>query len=117
MCKNELKSPNTFKSHKTTTIATTAFRMDLIVPCIGMYRLISQSNTPTTIKTITIFINGMTRDLLAQQPFLVRFMRIVEAEAAAAPYMRGSMPRGKMRYLAKKSPWPARLPRIRNRRS
>jgi hypothetical protein len=49
----ELKSPKTFSSHKTTAITTTAFKMDLIVPCMGMKRLTSQSRTPTTISTIT----------------------------------------------------------------
>src|SRR5580704_5301080 len=62
----ELKSPKTFNSHKTTTMTTTAFKMDLIVPCIGMKRLMSQSRTPTTIKTITMFIRGMS-GLLAQR--------------------------------------------------
>jgi len=53
-CEKEWKSPKMFRSHKTTQITTTAFKIDLIVPCIGMYRLTSQSRTPTTIKTITI---------------------------------------------------------------
>lgn len=61
ICEKELKSPNTFKSHNTTTITTTAFKMDLIVPCMGMNRLTSQSKTPTTIKTITIFSNGISQ--------------------------------------------------------
>src|ERR1700683_5414218 len=47
-------SPKTFSNHKTTAITTTAFKIDLIVPCIGMKRLINQSRTPTTISTITI---------------------------------------------------------------
>jgi hypothetical protein len=59
ICENELNSPNTFKSHNTTAMTTTPFRIDLIVPCIGMNRLISQSITPTTINTITTFISGM----------------------------------------------------------
>jgi hypothetical protein len=33
---NELKSPKTFRSHRTTTITTTPFRIDLIDPAIGM---------------------------------------------------------------------------------
>src|SRR5271156_3729136 len=49
----ELNNPKTFSSHNTTAITTTAFKMDLIVPCIGMKRLTSQSRTPTTIRTIT----------------------------------------------------------------
>src|SRR3974390_1490330 len=60
MCENELNSPKTFSSHSTTAITTTAFRIDLIVPCIGMKRLISHSTTPTTIRTMTICINGMS---------------------------------------------------------
>jgi len=32
----ELKSPKTFRSHKTTTITTTPFKIDLIDPAIGM---------------------------------------------------------------------------------
>ena len=32
----EVKSPNTFSSHKTTAMTTTAFRMFLMDPCIGM---------------------------------------------------------------------------------
>jgi hypothetical protein len=34
-------------------MATTQFKIDFIVPCMGMKRLISHSKTPTTIKTIT----------------------------------------------------------------
>ena len=60
ICEKELNSPNTFKSHNTTTITTTAFKMDLIVPYIGMKRLISQSKTPTTIKTVTTVSNGIS---------------------------------------------------------
>ena len=48
----DLKIPKMFSSHRTTTITTTPFRIDLMVPCIGM-RLTSQSKTPTTIRTIT----------------------------------------------------------------
>jgi len=43
-----------FRSHKTTQITTTAFKIDLIDPAIGMKRLTNQSRTPTTIRTITI---------------------------------------------------------------
>jgi hypothetical protein len=59
-CENELNSPNTFRSHSTTTITTTPFKIDLIVPCIGMNRLISHRITPTTIKTPTTCISGMS---------------------------------------------------------
>ena len=60
MCENELNRPNTLNSHKTTAITTTPFRIDLIVPCIGINRLTSHSKTPTTIKTTTTFINGIS---------------------------------------------------------
>jgi hypothetical protein len=60
MCGSHASTPNTFSSHSTTQITTTAFKIDLIVPCIGMNRLISHSKIPTTISTITIFINGMS---------------------------------------------------------
>jgi hypothetical protein len=41
-------------------MTTTPFKIDLIVPCIGMNRLTSQSKTPSTIKTITTCIKGMS---------------------------------------------------------
>jgi hypothetical protein len=49
----ELRIPKTLRSHKTTAIITTAFKMDLMEPAIGMNRFISQRTTPTTIKIIT----------------------------------------------------------------
>jgi len=54
MWENAWKSPKMFRSHKTVAITTTAFKMDLIVPCIGMKRLTSQSRTPTTSRIISI---------------------------------------------------------------
>jgi hypothetical protein len=48
-----------FRSHRTVAITTTAFKMDLIVPCIGMKLLTSQSKTPTTIRTTSICIKGI----------------------------------------------------------
>jgi hypothetical protein len=50
----ECKSPKTSKSHKTTPITTTAFKIDLIDPAIGMKLLTSHSRTPTTIRAINI---------------------------------------------------------------
>jgi hypothetical protein len=50
----EWNSPKMFSSHKTTAITTTAFKMDLIVPCIGMKLLTSQSRTPITTRTTSI---------------------------------------------------------------
>ena len=39
-------SPKTLRSHKTTAMITTAFKIDLMDPAIGMYELTSQrSNT------------------------------------------------------------------------
>jgi hypothetical protein len=46
-----LITPKTFRSHKTTTITTTAFKIDLMEPAMGMNRLMSQRITPTTIRT------------------------------------------------------------------
>jgi hypothetical protein len=46
-------SPKTLRSHKTTTMITTAFKIDLMEPAIGMYELMSQRITPTTTKTTT----------------------------------------------------------------
>src|SRR5277367_1101891 len=40
-------------------MTTTAFKMDLIVPCMGMKRLTSQSRTPTTTRTIRTCNKGM----------------------------------------------------------
>src|SRR5437899_11384131 len=50
----ECRSPRTFKSHTTTPITTTAFKIDLIDPAIGMKLLTSHNRAPTTIKTINI---------------------------------------------------------------
>jgi len=38
---SEPRTPKTFKSHKTTAITTTAFKIVLMEPAIGMNRLIS----------------------------------------------------------------------------
>jgi hypothetical protein len=40
-------------SHSTTAITTTAFKIDLIVHCIGI-KFTSQSRTPTTTSVISI---------------------------------------------------------------
>src|ERR1035438_10674836 len=50
--------PKTFRSQTTTAITTTALRMPLICPCIGI-RFTSHSNTPTTPNVITT----VTRDI------------------------------------------------------
>jgi hypothetical protein len=49
-----------FSSHKTVTITTTAFKIDLIDPAIGMKLFTSHSSTPTTISTINTCSNGMS---------------------------------------------------------
>jgi hypothetical protein len=38
---------------------TTAFKIDLMEPAMGMYELTSQRRTPTTTKTNTTWIKGM----------------------------------------------------------
>jgi hypothetical protein len=48
---SECRKPKPFKSHKTTAITTTAFKIDLMELAIGMKVLMSQSRTPITIKT------------------------------------------------------------------
>ena len=52
-------SPKTLRSHKTTAMITTAFKIDLMEPAMGMYELTSQRRTPTTTKTNTTWIKGM----------------------------------------------------------
>lgn len=51
--------PNACRSHKITTIMTTAFKMDLIELAIGIYVLMRPSITPTIIRTTRIVINDM----------------------------------------------------------
>jgi hypothetical protein len=46
----EWSNPNALRSHTTTQMTTTAFKIDLMELAIGMNRLISQRITPTTIK-------------------------------------------------------------------
>jgi hypothetical protein len=55
----EENSPKTFRSHKTTTMTTTAFRIDLMDPAMGMKLFTSQSRTPTTIRVISMLSKGM----------------------------------------------------------
>lgn len=47
-------NPNALRSHITTQMTTTAFKIDLMELAIGMKRLISQRITPTTIKVKSI---------------------------------------------------------------
>jgi hypothetical protein len=55
----ECKTPKTSRSHKTTKITTTAFKIDLMEPAIGIKLLTSQRSTPTTIRVIRTLIKGM----------------------------------------------------------
>jgi hypothetical protein len=59
MCDREWNNPNTLRSHKTTQITTTAFKMDLMLPAMGIKRFTSQSRTPTTIRVSRIETRGM----------------------------------------------------------
>jgi hypothetical protein len=52
-------TPKTLRSHKTTTMITTTFRIDLMEPAMGIKRLISQRKTPTTIRTIITWTKGI----------------------------------------------------------
>jgi len=53
MVEREPRIPKTLRSHKITAMTTTAFKIDFMDPAMGMYRLMSQRRTPTTIRTIT----------------------------------------------------------------
>jgi hypothetical protein len=46
---SEWNNPNTLRSHNTTPITTTAFKIDLMLPAMGMKRFTSHKRTPTTI--------------------------------------------------------------------
>src|SRR5580693_7297685 len=59
MFDREWNNPKTLSSHKTTQITTTAFKMDLMLPAMGMKRFTSQSKTPTTIRVIRMGMRGM----------------------------------------------------------
>src|SRR5665213_2979551 len=52
-------NPKTFSSHTTTQITTTALRIDLIEPAIGMNEFTSHSSTPTTISTNNTCTSGI----------------------------------------------------------
>jgi len=59
MLEISLMSPKTVKSHKTTAMITTAFKIDLMDPAIGMYALTSQRRIPTTTRTTITWTKGM----------------------------------------------------------
>jgi hypothetical protein len=50
----EWNNPNTFKSHNTTPMITTAFKIDLMLPAMGMKRFTSHRRMPTTIRVSRI---------------------------------------------------------------
>jgi len=50
---------NTFKSRTTTTMTTTAFKIELMPPAIGIKRFTNHNRTPTTIRIATRLIKGM----------------------------------------------------------
>jgi hypothetical protein len=58
-CEKEWNSPKAFSSHITTAIATTAFKTDLMVPCLGTNLFTSHNNIPATIGNTTIWIKDM----------------------------------------------------------
>src|SRR5271154_5583390 len=60
--------PNAYNSQTTTQTTTTALRIFLIFPSIGIYVLTNQSNTPTTIRVTTREISDI-RYLHFEQPF------------------------------------------------
>jgi hypothetical protein len=61
LCSQEKASkiPNTRRSHKTTAMTTTAFRIDLMELAIGMKRLTSHNRTPTTIRVNATYSNDI----------------------------------------------------------
>ena len=63
MCilETEWNNPNTFRSHKNTPMTTTAFKIDLMEPAIGMKLLTSQRRTPTTFRAAKIYIGRRHR--------------------------------------------------------
>src|SRR6266849_6240718 len=55
----EWNSPNTLRSHNTTPMTTTAFKIDLMLPAMGMNWFTSHKRTPTTTRTRRIWRRGM----------------------------------------------------------
>jgi len=51
--------PKALSNQRTTAITTTAFNIFFMVACIGMYVLINHRTTPTTIRTIINWTNGI----------------------------------------------------------
>jgi hypothetical protein len=55
----EWSNPNALRSHITTQMTTTAFKIDLMELAMGMNELISHRMTPTTIKVNNTWTRGM----------------------------------------------------------
>jgi len=55
----EWNNPNTLRSHNTTPMTTTPFKIDLMLPAMGMKRFTSHNRTPTTIRVNRICMRGM----------------------------------------------------------
>src|SRR5208282_2974666 len=64
MREREWNRPKALRSHKTTAMTTTAFKMDLMLPAMGMKRLTNHRRTPTTIRAKRIWIRGMLDSFL-----------------------------------------------------
>jgi hypothetical protein len=52
MFEREWNNPKTLRSQRTTQITTTAFKIDLILPAMGMKRFTNHRRTPTTIRAM-----------------------------------------------------------------
>jgi hypothetical protein len=64
-------NPNALRSHITTQMTTTAFKIDLIELDIGMKRLISHRMTTTAIKVNNTWTKGMNHSLILLHALLI----------------------------------------------
>ena len=78
----EWNNPNTLRSHNTTQMTTTAFKMDLILPAMGMKLFTSHRRTPTTIRAMRIWMRGMRFYLSV---FVARHVYRARKEVPAGP--------------------------------
>jgi hypothetical protein len=86
-------------SHKTVTITTTAFNIDLIDPAIGMKLFTSHSNTPTTIKTINTCSNGINLTPFSSQADTPARPKLLRAISGLFPDLLPAAEwRGNLRY-------------------
>ena len=88
------QTPNTFSNQITTTITTTAFKIALIVPCIGIYLLISHSTTPTAIRTRIIVIIGIISNV-----FNMLVFRFIALKTLIIPTKQVKLPVAGVMYL------------------